>query len=64
MTRGRIDLHHFRKQITLEKLGVISGKSMTYEAAVTKLMWVLGQTRNHRRVRELMEWNLVGELDD
>ena len=64
MTRGRIDLRHFRKQITLEKLGVISGKNMTYEAAVTKLMWVLGQTRNHRRVRELMERSLVGELDD
>ncbi|MBI3336179.1 asparaginase [Candidatus Peregrinibacteria bacterium] len=64
MTRGRIDLHHFRKQLTLEKLGVISGKNMTYEAAVTKLMWVLGQTHNHRRVRELMERNLVGELDD
>lgn len=64
MTRGRIDLHHFRKQLTLEKLGVISGKNMTYEAAVTKLMWVLGQTKNPRRIRELMERNLVGELDD
>lgn len=64
MTRGRIDLHHFRKQLTLEKLGIISGKNMTYEAAVTKFMWVLGQTKNHRRVRDLMERNLVGELDD
>lgn len=64
MTRGRIDLHHFRKQLTLEKLGVISGKNMTYEAAVTKLMWVLGQTKNPRRIRELMERNVVGELND
>src|SRR3989344_3623651 len=64
ITRGRIDLHYYRKQLTLEKLGIISGKDMTYECAVAKLMWVLGQTRNLRRIRELMEKNLVGELEE
>lgn len=62
--RGMIDLHRYRKQLTLEELGVISGKTMTYDCATVKLMWVLAQTRNLSRVREIMERNLVGELDD
>ncbi|MDD5055010.1 MAG: asparaginase [Candidatus Peribacteraceae bacterium] len=62
LLRGKIDLHLFRKQLTLEQLGVISGKDMTYECAVVKLMWALTQSKNLRRIRELMETNLTGEL--
>lgn len=64
LLRGSIDLHYYRKQLILEELGVISGKDMTYEAAVVKLMWALGQTRKIKKVQELMEKNLVGELSD
>ena len=31
LLRGTIDLHRYRKQLTLEQLGVISGKNMTQE---------------------------------
>ncbi|MEQ1849033.1 MAG: asparaginase [Candidatus Peribacteraceae bacterium] len=62
LQKGSIDLHRFRKQMTLESMGVISGMDMTYECAVTKLMWVLAQTKDPRRVRELMEKSLAGEL--
>ena len=64
LVRGTIDLHRYRKQVILEKLGIISGKDMTYECAVVKLMWVLKQTNNAKRRRELLEKNLVGELDE
>ncbi len=64
LLRGSIDLHLYRKQLMLEELGVISGKDMTYECAVVKLMWALKQTTNVRRIRDLMERNLVGELSD
>lgn len=64
LLRGSIDLHHYRKQLALEQLGVISGKDMTHECAVVKLMWALAQTRSPARVRELMERNLVGELSE
>lgn len=64
LLRGNIDLHLFRKQLTLEQLGVISGKDMTYECAVVKLMWALKQSKNLRRIRELVETNLVGELSE
>lgn len=63
LLRGYIDLHLYRKQLTLEKLGVISGKDMTYECAVVKLMWALTQAKSPRRLRELLERNLVGELE-
>ncbi len=64
LLRGSIDLHLYMKQLVLEELGVISGKDMTYECAVTKLMWALKQTDNPRRLREIMEKNLVGELTE
>lgn len=64
LLRGSINLHLYRKQLALEELGVISGKDMTYECAVVKLMWALAQTSNVRRVREIMEKNLIGELTE
>lgn len=64
LLRGSIDLHQYRKQMALEDLGVISGKDMTYDCAVVKLMWALRQTKDCKRIRALMEKNLVGELTD
>lgn len=61
--RGKVDLHRYRKQLTLEQLGVISGKNMSFECAMVKLMWALTQSKSPNRVRDLMEKNLVGELD-
>ncbi len=62
--RGMIDLERFRKQITLEELGLISGKNMNFECACVKMMWALKRATTPLRLRELMERNLVGELDD
>lgn len=62
--RGMVDLHRYRKQLTLEQLGIISGKNMTYECAMVKLMWALTQASGNRKIRELMERNLVGEMDE
>lgn len=62
--RGRVDLHKYRKQLVLEQLGIISGKDMTFECATIKLMWALTQAKTPRRIRDLMERSLVGELSD
>ena len=35
---------------------------MTTEAAVTKLMWVLGQTDDPAIIRDYMERSLAGEM--
>lgn len=62
--RGAVDLHRYRKQLTMEGLGVISGKNMGLECAMVKLMWALTHASTPLRLRELMERNLVGELDE
>jgi L-asparaginase len=62
--RGAVDMHRYRKQITIEELGVISGKNMGLECSVVKLMWALTEAKTPLRLRELMEKSLVGELDD
>jgi glutamyl-tRNA(Gln) amidotransferase subunit D len=42
--------------------GVMEGEDMLPEAALVKLMWVLGQTDDDRRIRALMGENLRGEI--
>ena len=48
-------------QMALEK-GVISAYDMTTEAAVTKLIWALGQTDNPAEVKKIFETNYIGEI--
>jgi len=42
--------------------GVIEGGNMLPEAAYTKLIWVLGHTRNVEEVKKLMQTSIAGEI--
>ena len=46
----------------LLEAGVIPAGDMTTEAAVTKLMWALGQTEEPEQVREIFSADLCGEI--
>ena len=43
--------------------GAIQGWDMTTEAAVTKLMWALGQTESMEEIREIFATNYAGEIN-
>ncbi len=48
--------------LELANAGVISGHDMTSEAAITKLMYLLGRGMSPEEVKKLMEISLCGEM--
>ena len=60
--KGSVQLGLYETSNELQKMGVISGYDMTFEATVTKLMYLIATELPVEEIKHQMELSLVGEL--
>ncbi len=58
---GAVQQGAYQTSSFFERIGVISGRNLTSEAALTKIMYLLG--KGHADIREKLQESLVGEMD-
>lgn len=61
---GSIKMGLYETSRKMLELGVIDGKDMTTEAAVTKMMYVLGRNFDYQETRYLLQHSLRGEMTE
>lgn len=59
---GSVKMGLYEASSALKDLGIINGKDMTPEAALSKLMYLLGKNLSYNDLKYYMENSLVGEL--
>ncbi|WGK95443.1 MULTISPECIES: asparaginase [Flavobacterium] len=59
---GSVRMGQYETSSVLLEIGVISGKDITTEAAITKLMYLLGQNIDATDFKEVFETSLRGEI--
>ena len=58
---GAVQQGAYQTSSFFERIGVISGRNLTSEAALTKIMYLLG--KGHTDIREKLQESMVGEMD-
>ncbi len=58
---GRVIQGRYKTSKSLENIGVVSGKDMTTEAAITKLMYLLGTEKSSEFIRQQLPLAICGE---
>ena len=60
--KGAVEMERYQTGYQLYQAGVVNGRDMTVECAVTKLMFLLSQNLKPAQIRDIMAQPLVGEL--
>ena len=60
--QGNVVLGLYQTSVHFKRLQVVSGRDVTTEAAVTKMMYVLGKTSDHQERIKMLQLDLCGEV--
>ncbi len=61
-SQGRVEMGMYKTSVELERAGVVDGRDITTEAAITKLMFILGQDLLHEMILEELNRSIRGEI--
>ena len=59
---GSVNMGHYETSTQLKEIGIISGADITTEAAITKLMYLLGKSISRTEFKAIFEASVCGEL--
>lgn len=59
---GSVMMGHYETSNQLKAIGVISGKEITTESALSKLMYLLGQNLDRKTLKNIFEKSIRGEI--
>jgi L-asparaginase len=59
---GRVSQGRYQTSQYLQEIGVVSGADITTEAAITKLMFALGQSNDIQAIKKTLRHSIAGEI--